>query len=132
MVAEDVSIVMNTSRSREKSMGALLWLVVYLVSMSVVIMALTRARASALRTYGTGQAQRDWERWREDAAGESGESQPLTGPVQRRKPKSTSPPAMVLMRDHFAICLSFSLIMTSALFVMTMVMVRGVFGRRSR
>ena len=47
------------------------------------------------------QAQAEWDAWREDAKKMAEEP----GPVKRRVPKSAEPPALVLMRDHFAVCL---------------------------
>jgi hypothetical protein len=45
--------------------------------------------------------------------------------VKRREPKSAEPPALVLMRDHFAVCLSLAVVLSSVLFGTFMFFVRG-------
>jgi hypothetical protein len=47
------------------------------------------------------------------------------GPVKRRVPGSLEPPALVLMRDHFAVCLGFALLLSTVLFGTFMFFVRG-------
>ena len=47
------------------------------------------------------------------------------GPVKRREPKSLEPPALVLMRDHFAVCLGLALLLSTVLFGTFMFFVRG-------
>ena len=50
--------------------------------------------------------------------------------VQRRAPKSAEPPALVLMRDHFAACLAIAVLLSSVLFGTFMVLVRGALSSR--
>lgn len=69
-------------------------------------------RRVALATYGTPQAQAEWEAWRQ-AARQMADS---SGPVRRRPPSSPQPPALVLMRDHFGVCLAGALLLASVLF----------------
>lgn len=73
-------------------------------------------------TYGTSQASADWQAWK-SAAEELAEE----GPVTRRPPKATEPPALMLMRDHFPACLGISLLLSSCLYAWFMVSVRGAF-----
>ena len=103
------------------SRGTALWLVAYLVTLFVVAGAVVRGRAVALATYGTPDAQSQWDTWREDTKKMA--EQP--GVVKRREAKSPEPPALVLMRDHFAVCLSLALLLTTVLFVTFMFLIRG-------
>ena len=99
----------------------LFWAVLYLIAMLAVVGGLLVARGRAMQTFGTAEARAQWERWREDVR----QLPPQTTPTQRRVPRSTEPPALVLMRDHFTACLSIAVILSTALFVTTMVVVRG-------
>jgi hypothetical protein len=97
------------------------WLLAYLAVLALVTGGLVYARQQALVTYGTEAAQGEWDQWREDAKDMSLGA----GPVKRREPKSIEPPALVLMRDYFAVCLGLSLVLSSVLFATTMFFVRG-------
>ncbi len=48
------------------------------------------------------------------------------GPVRRRTPKSVEPPALVLMRDYFAVCAVISVVLCTVLFGTVMLLVRGI------
>jgi hypothetical protein len=103
------------------SRGIALWLVAYLVTLFVVASAVVRGRAVALATYGTPEAQAQWNTWREDTKKMA--EQP--GVVKRREAQSPEPPALVLMRDHFTVCLSLALLLTTVLFATFMFLIRG-------
>jgi hypothetical protein len=97
------------------------WLVAYLAVMSLVAAGVYYGRKQALAVYGTGEAQAQWDAWRQGAKRMAEES----GPVKRRLPKSAEPPALVLMRDYFAICLSLALVLSTVLFATFMFMLQG-------
>jgi hypothetical protein len=99
----------------------LLDLMLLLTVLSAASAGLYFARQAAFRVYGDESAQTEWDAWREDAT----KSAEGLGPVARRAPKSAAPPALVLMRDHFAICLSLSLLLSSVLFLATLAFLRG-------
>jgi hypothetical protein len=84
-------------------------------------------RRAALATYGTPQAQAEWEAWRR-AAGEMAQA---PGPVRRRPPASAEPPALVLMRDHFGVCLAGALLLASVLFGTLLWLAHGALGAGS-
>ena len=81
---------------------------------------MTYGRARLLGIYGTSDAQVEWDAWREDA-----KRMAKSGPVARRAPKSQQPPALILMRDYFVICLVGSLLLASVLFGTFMILLRG-------
>jgi hypothetical protein len=100
-----------------------LWLLAYFAVMGLVVGGLVYGRGQALATYGDSQAQNDWDAWRADAK----EMALGAGPVKRREPKSPQPPALVLMRDHFAACVALALLLSSVLFITFMFFLRGAY-----
>lgn len=81
---------------------------------------MTRVRWAVIETFGDEAALTDWQEWRAAAGQED-------GLVARDPPESDLPPAFVLMRDHFAACLGFSLLMATVLFAAMVFMIRGAF-----
>ena len=102
--------------------GNLAWFVAYITMLVVIVLGLRGYGASAVATYGTTEANAEWQEWR-SAAEELGSD----GPVSRRPPKATEPPALLLMRDHFPACLGISLLLSSCLFAWFMICARGAF-----
>lgn len=74
----------------------------YLVLMAIVVGLAWRGRSWALQEFGTPAAQQRWQKWRDDVRHHR---DPQAATVDRRVPKSAEPPALVLMRDYFAVCL---------------------------
>ncbi len=99
----------------------LIWLQLYVALLAAVIGGLVYARQRALSVYGTDQAQAQWDTWREDAKTQADGK----GPVTRRVPKSAEPPALVLMRDYFAVCMLIAVALSSVLFGTLVFMIRG-------
>jgi hypothetical protein len=73
----------------------------YLLLIGIIIWSVMAARHWAFTELATPEASREWETWREDER----RQETQTGPVRRRVPKSAEPPALVLMRDYFAVSL---------------------------
>ena len=104
------------------------WLALYLAIMAVGLWQLHRAHVWALASHEASsdegkKRQADWDEWRKTAA----EQVERKGPVQRRIPKSTEPPSLVLLRDYYGMCLSAFLLFGSVLFAVSMIFVRGIF-----
>ena len=97
------------------------WFAAYVAMLCVIVWGLREYRSRAMESYGTAEAGEKWQDWR-SAAAELGKD----GPVARRMPKSSEPPPLVLMRDHFSACLGISLLLSSCLFGWMMICVRGV------
>src|SRR5436190_21268442 len=97
------------------------WLAGYLIMLAAVVGGVWYGRRQALAVYGSQQAQTDWDDWRSDAKKMA--EQP--GPVNRREPKSAEPPALVLMRDRFLVCLLLAVVLSSVLFGTFMIFIRG-------
>ena len=103
------------------SLASVGWLLAYFAMIALVIGGANYMRSVATAVYGTTQAQTEWDEWREDV--KELEKQPY--PVKRRVPKSVEPPALVLMRDYFGVCLAVAVVLSSVLFGTFMVMARG-------
>jgi hypothetical protein len=110
-----------TDRTSNPLRASLLWLVAYLIIIAVVISGVFYGRRQALAVYGSKEAQAEWDTWRADAKKMADEP----SPVKRRAPKSAQPPALVLMRDYFAVCLGLAVVLSTVLFGTFMMLVRG-------
>jgi hypothetical protein len=106
--------------------GLIPWLAAYALLVAAVVGGVFYGRQQAIATYGTAEAQTEWDTWRADATKHAEDS----GPVRRRAPKSVQPPALVLMRDHFAVCLGLALVLSTILFGTLMLFIRGSLGPR--
>ncbi len=104
----------------------LLWLAAYLATMTAVVLVILEIRRSTLRDMDTPEARAQWQAWREAEP-----NRDASGPVRRRPPSSAEPPALVLMRDYFAVVMSAAMIFGSLLFAAIMMAARGVFSRDS-
>jgi len=93
----------------------------YLLVISLVVGGVIHGRKRALETYGSAAAQAEWEKWRADAKQMA--EQPSI--VKRRVPGSVEPPALVLMRDYFAVCLAGALVLSTVLFGTFMAFIHG-------
>jgi hypothetical protein len=108
---------------------SLAWLLAFITVIALVSAGMSYGRWQAIRTYGTTEASANWTQWRIDVQIEESAG---SGPVRRRPPKSAEPPALMLMRDHFAVCLGLALLLSSVLFGTFMIFIRGAFSSDSR
>jgi hypothetical protein len=105
-----------------------LWLPAYALLLALVVGGLFYGRAAALRVYGTDAAASQWQTWRSDV--EAAQKSPHPA-VRRRIPKSTEPPALVLMRDYFPVVLAGSVVLSSVLFATLALFVAGALAQPS-
>ena len=99
----------------------LLALSLYGLGLVALVYGLTQSRRWASQALSTGAARQEWQEFRDDVA-----AQTDTGsPVRRRVPRSSEPPALVLLRDHFATCTTSAIVLTSALYWTAMLFVAG-------
>ncbi len=97
-----------------------LWGAGYLLMLVGIVVGMRQAQQWSVDTYDNEQAVNGWQEFRTDVI-----NQPDNAPVSRRTPKSETPPAKVLLNDYFAVCLTLSIVLCSALYVTFMVMIRG-------
>ena len=100
------------------------WLAVYLVYLAAIVAGMFWTRETTLRTMDTPEAREQWRAWRE-----SPPNQDTVGPVRRRPPTVTEPPALVLVRDYFGVILSGAVIFGSLLFAAIMIAARGALAK---
>jgi len=101
--------------------GNLVCLLLYVAMIAGIVAGFYRARTWAQDTYLTEAEHKNWNKWRDDAKQQAEGD----GPVKRRPPKSTAPPALVLTQDYFPQFLTIALILSTALFFTMTFMVRG-------
>lgn len=99
----------------------ILWLLGYVLLISATVSAVFWQRHQVLVTMSTTEARAEWDTWRDDVI----RQQSNPGPVQRRIPKSTEPPALVLMRDYFIVSLVGATFFTSVLYWIVAWLVSG-------
>lgn len=101
-----------------------LWLcgVGYVVLMSAVVWWLVSARQWAVVALASADSRGNWQAWRDDVERQQAQS----GPVQRRVPKSSEPPGLVLMRDYFGVSLSGAVVFTTVLYWVVAWFVAGI------
>jgi hypothetical protein len=80
------------------------------------------ARERLIERLSTPQSVAHWQTWRDDVRLQ----QKQRGPVERRVPASGEPPALVLMRDYFAVSLLGAIVFSSALYCVTVWFLTGV------
>lgn len=76
----------------------------------------------------TASAQASWDKYREDAAKQTGA--PGTGPVKRKMPKSSEPPFVVLLRDHFGVVQAAAVVFSTVLYLFVLILIRGLMQAR--
>ncbi|MBM4000550.1 MAG: hypothetical protein FJ297_13615 [Planctomycetes bacterium] len=96
----------------------------YALVIAAIVAGTFHARRAALETYGTEQAEADWQTWVREARRQESE-----GPVRRRAPESARPPAAVLMGEYFGTCLTGAILMGSALYWSFAGLTYGAFSR---
>jgi len=92
-----------------------------------VLGSLFAARAWALAELSTPQAMEQWETWREGVRNQ----QDQAAPVYHRIPKSPEPPALVLLRDYFAIACIGAVLFCSMLYGVIVWLILGIFQKKS-
>ncbi len=96
--------------------------------MLAIAALMLRARSWALDELATPQARTQWQAWRQAVAEDN---QAESAAVRRRVPQSTEPPALVLLRDYFAVILGGALFFGTLLFLVTVALFRGALRKAS-
>jgi hypothetical protein len=81
-----------------------------------LVWTLATARQSVLLNQASSESNQEWQRWREAAEERR----------DRRVPKSAEPPALVLMRDYFMVCVAGALIFAGLFYWITAWLVAGM------
>lgn len=108
---------MNTSRKL-----VTFWLVLYIAGCAVIAWWLVRVREHQLQSPAP-EMQASWERWKADV---QSDAERKMGPVARRVPTASEPPATILVRDHFPAILTTVYLVWTAMFGFLAMAVTGV------
>lgn len=100
----------------------------YVLLLGAILWSLIAARKWALAELATPESIRQWEAWREDVW----QQDQRPGPVRRRVPKSAEPPALVLMRDYFAVSLVGAVLFMTLLYWVVAWFVYGILHSSAR
>ena len=114
------------------TLANLTWLFAYLTMVAAITWGFFYARAEAMPQLDTEAAREDWQAWRDDAQKQTSDGRKQSAergepvaPVQRSQPKSPVPNGLVLLRDYFVQCLTIALLLSSILFAVMMIFIRG-------
>lgn len=116
-------------------------LVVILVAAWLALIAippvvLLQLRTGWLEALDRPAVQADWDAFRRDMRAQSGRDAPVTGPVQRKVPRSEEPPLRVWLRDHVGLAIAAWAVFSTVLFGFFAALIAGLLPknepRRSR
>ena len=104
----------------------LVWIVTYATVMALILIGLQAARQRIIASLSTPEALASWRAWADETQRPAGDDQP----VARRPVTSDEPPALILMRDHFAVVLAVGLIIGTFLFLFVGFLASGLMRER--
>jgi hypothetical protein len=99
------------------------WLAVIIIPPAVLL----QVRSRWLEALDRPAAQADWDTFRRDMRSQSGRDAPVTGPVQRKVPRSVEPPLRVWLRDHVGLAIAAWVLFGTVLFGFSAAVVVGLF-----
>jgi hypothetical protein len=99
------------------------WLAVIITPPAVLL----QVRSRWLEALDRPAAQADWDAFRRDMRSQSGRDAPVTGPVQRKVPRSVEPPLKVWLRDHVGLAIAAWVLFGTVLFGFSAAVVVGLF-----
>lgn len=102
------------------------WIVAYVVFVAAVVLGVRKCREWTVTQLATPKSIADWQVWRKDVR----RSQDQSPGVQRRVPKSSEPPALIMMRDHFVVSMLGAVLFSSALYWVLAWFVMGILGSK--
>lgn len=94
------------------------WVALWVFVMGATVFGMQRARDNAVNRFSSPDQVEAWEKWVQEA-----EKQ---GPVARRRPKSSEPPTLRLLRDHYTVCLGGMLVFETAILGFLGILLYGV------
>lgn len=102
----------------------LLALLILILAEVALVAWLRDSRQTWIDNNSTPAAQASWEKYREDAAKQDGTAG--SGPVKRKVPKSSEPPFVVLLRDHFGVVQVAAVVFSTVLYLFALILIRGL------
>lgn len=99
----------------------------WLAVISVPPVVLLQLRAGWLEALESPAVQADWDAFRRDMRAQSGRDAPVTGPVQRKVPRSEEPPLKVWLREYVGLAVAAWVLFGSVLFGFFAALIVGLF-----
>jgi hypothetical protein len=99
----------------------------WLAMIAIPPVVLLQLRAGWLEALESPAVQADWDTFRRDMRAQSGRDAPVTGPVQRKVPKSEEPPLKVWLREYVGLAVVAWVLFGSVLFGFFAVLIAGLF-----
>lgn len=117
---------MHTPRRSAKRTILAALSVAWLACIAVPPAVLLRERSGWLDELDRPEVQQDWDAFRRDMRSQSGRDAPVTGPVQRKVPRSIEPPLRVWLRDHVGLAITAWVLFASVLFAFFAAVIVGL------
>lgn len=102
----------------------MLALLVLILGEVALVMWLRDSRQTWIDNNSTASTKASWEKYREDAAKQDGKAG--SGPVKRAVPKSSEPPFVVLLRDHFGVVQAAAVVFSAVMYLFALILIRGL------
>ena len=99
----------------------------WLAVIAIPPVVLLQLRTSWLEALDRPAVQADWDAFRRDMRAQSGRDTPVTGPVQRKVPKSEEPPLKVWLREYVGLAVAAWVLFGSVLFGFFAALIAGLF-----
>jgi hypothetical protein len=101
----------------------------WLAVIAIPPVVLLQLRAGWLEALESPAVQADWDAFRRDMRAQSGRDAPVTGPVQRKVPKSEEPPLKVWLREYVGLAVAAWVLFGSVLFGFFAALIAGLFAQ---
>jgi hypothetical protein len=101
----------------------------WLAVIAIPPVVLLRVRVGWLAALESPAVQADWDAFRRDMQAQSGRDTPVTGPVQRKVPKSAEPPLKVWLREYVGLAIAAWVLFGTVLFGFFAALVAGLFAQ---
>ncbi len=102
----------------------ILALLILILGEMALVLWLRDSRQTWIDNNSTPEVQASWQEWKKDAAKQDGSAG--TGPVKRKVPKSSEPPFVVLLRDHFGVVQTAAVVFSTVLYLFALILIRGL------
>jgi hypothetical protein len=99
-------------------------LLIFIVGEIALVSWLRDSRQTWIDNNSTPEVQASWKAWKNDAKKQDGTAG--AGPVKRREPKSSEPPFVVLLRDHFGVVQAAAVVFSAVLYLFALILIRGL------
>lgn len=101
----------------------------WLAVITIPPVVLLQVRTGWLEALDRPAVQADWDAFRRDMRAQSGRDTPVTGPVQRKVPRSVEPPLRVWLREYVGLAIAAWVLFGTVLFGFFAALIAGLFAQ---